>query len=293
MKTVFKLKVLTPMFMGGANPRGEPELRAASIRGAMRFWFRAIAGAVTSDPREVYRLESEVFGNTEHKSKVVVRVKTKFSENDFRKFRLLPHKAFKAWAIPPDKEFDIELKVEGSRKSREYLKLAFYSFWLSTALGGWGRRSRRGAGTVMVKEFSSDFDEEEFKKFFSKPLKEQLDVVKVTFKSFLPKFKSHEHLWPYLIKVNEWNRIFPNSWNENSPAFGMFKKLSKFIRENGECLGQIRPRRYASPIVVRVIEKNRGYTLRFAVLHPNNYDCENVINEFFEKLGNVKEVWSA
>ena len=38
MKTTFKLKVLTPMFMGGADPEGEPELRSASIRGAMRFW---------------------------------------------------------------------------------------------------------------------------------------------------------------------------------------------------------------------------------------------------------------
>ncbi len=72
----FKLKVLTPLFMGGADPTGQPELRAASIRGAMRFWFRAMAGTVTTDPREIYRLESEIFGNTERKSKVVVRVKT-------------------------------------------------------------------------------------------------------------------------------------------------------------------------------------------------------------------------
>lgn len=75
-----KLKVLTPLFMGGADPEGQPELRAASIRGAMRFWFRAIAGSITSDPREVYKLESEVFGNTEKKSKVAVRVKATNSE---------------------------------------------------------------------------------------------------------------------------------------------------------------------------------------------------------------------
>lgn len=43
MRANFTLKVLTPMFMGGADPEGAPELRAASIRGAMRFWFRAIA----------------------------------------------------------------------------------------------------------------------------------------------------------------------------------------------------------------------------------------------------------
>ena len=53
----FKLKVLTPMFMGGADSDGEPELRAASIRGAMRFWFRAIAGAVINGLRKVYRVK--------------------------------------------------------------------------------------------------------------------------------------------------------------------------------------------------------------------------------------------
>ncbi len=89
MKTTFKLKVLTPMFMGGADPEGEPELRPASIRGAMRFWFRAIAGAVTNKPEDVYRLESEVFGNTERKSKVVVRVKV-LSKKLIQKGSLVP-----------------------------------------------------------------------------------------------------------------------------------------------------------------------------------------------------------
>ena len=74
MRKIFKLKVLTPMFMGGADPEGIPELRSASIRGVMRFWFRAMAGAVTSNPGDVYRLESEVFGNTDKRSGVVVWV---------------------------------------------------------------------------------------------------------------------------------------------------------------------------------------------------------------------------
>lgn len=31
-----KVEVVTPLFLGGAEVRGEPELRAASIRGALR-----------------------------------------------------------------------------------------------------------------------------------------------------------------------------------------------------------------------------------------------------------------
>ena len=68
-KSTFKLKILTPVFfMGGADPQGQPVLRAASIRGAMRFWFRNIAGTVVNNPQEVYRLESAAFGNKAKKT---------------------------------------------------------------------------------------------------------------------------------------------------------------------------------------------------------------------------------
>ena len=35
-------RATTPMFLGGANPRGAPELRVPSIKGLLRFWWRAI-----------------------------------------------------------------------------------------------------------------------------------------------------------------------------------------------------------------------------------------------------------
>ncbi|WP_448575939.1 type III-B CRISPR module RAMP protein Cmr1, partial [Thermomicrobium sp.] len=38
------LETLTPLFLGGADPRGDPELRASSVRGALRFWLRALLG---------------------------------------------------------------------------------------------------------------------------------------------------------------------------------------------------------------------------------------------------------
>ncbi len=289
----FKLKVLTPMFMGGANPKDQPELRAASIRGAMRFWFRAIAGAVTSNPHEVYELESEVFGNTEKKSKVVVRVKTKLSENDFQKLKLLPHKTFRAWAILPDKEFDIELEVKESHRSGEYLNLAFYSFWLSTALGGWGKRSRRGAGTVIIDKERSDIPEE-FKKFLSKELKEQLDIIKSVFdKNLKPQSEKKKVDWPYLVEVREWKKKFPDVWEGDSPIVDMFRNYSRFIRNNGDCLGQIKPKRYASPIVIRVIPKGNEYSLRFTLLRPDKEGCDEIIRYFLSRLGETEEVWHA
>ena len=53
--TTLTLQVTTPLFNGGADPDGaagfrpdqESGIRVASIRGAMRFWFRALAGCIT------------------------------------------------------------------------------------------------------------------------------------------------------------------------------------------------------------------------------------------------------
>ncbi len=180
MKTVFKLKVLTPMFMGGADPRGEPELRAASIRGAMRFWFRVIAGAVTSDPREVYKLESEVFGNTEKRSKVVVKVEPKnvmLIEKGYKVEKLILSASIERahnlnflayWAnmglteyggreagfiwsrhaFKPGTTFGVEI----SSTSAEIHKLVSLIFQIAVQLGGFGARWRHGFGSCKIQD---------------------------------------------------------------------------------------------------------------------------------------------
>jgi len=38
------LETVTPLFLGGADPRGAPELRPPAFRGAMRYWLRAALG---------------------------------------------------------------------------------------------------------------------------------------------------------------------------------------------------------------------------------------------------------
>src|SRR6266699_1692612 len=69
--TTLTVQVTTPLFNGGADPGGtagfrpdqEAGIRVASIRGAMRFWFRALAGCLTGpDLRLLATLERRVFG---------------------------------------------------------------------------------------------------------------------------------------------------------------------------------------------------------------------------------------
>ncbi len=47
-KLVVTLKTVTPLFLGGANPNDTAELRAPSIKGALRFWYRAMVSVNSS-----------------------------------------------------------------------------------------------------------------------------------------------------------------------------------------------------------------------------------------------------
>ena len=53
-KLTVTLEAVTPLFLGGADPRGSPELRPASFRGVLRFWWRALLQSdVPGDERVV------------------------------------------------------------------------------------------------------------------------------------------------------------------------------------------------------------------------------------------------
>jgi hypothetical protein len=63
--TTLTMQVTTPLFNGGADAGTDDGtgVRAASIRGAMRFWFRALAGALTGpDLKLLGTLEHRIFG---------------------------------------------------------------------------------------------------------------------------------------------------------------------------------------------------------------------------------------
>ncbi len=67
-----EIEFVTPCFLGGV--RQQAEWRAASVRGQLRWWFRAVAGGATAgDLGEVKRLEAEIFGSTEARSPLQVR----------------------------------------------------------------------------------------------------------------------------------------------------------------------------------------------------------------------------
>jgi CRISPR-associated protein Cmr1 len=71
IKSEFEIEVITPMFLAGANTHCA-ELRAPSIKGALRFWWRAISNI--PDIRSLKQKEGEVFGDTTYKASTIVHV---------------------------------------------------------------------------------------------------------------------------------------------------------------------------------------------------------------------------
>jgi len=67
----FDLEVVTPMFLGGADIV-DAELRAPSIKGMLRFWWRAICGIDNS--QDMKKKEADIFGSTEKKASFSIHI---------------------------------------------------------------------------------------------------------------------------------------------------------------------------------------------------------------------------
>lgn len=71
--TTIRLEVTTPLFNGGAG--GDAGFRVPSLRGALRFWFRTLAGVgVGANIDALAELERRVFGGTDAQSPVKMRI---------------------------------------------------------------------------------------------------------------------------------------------------------------------------------------------------------------------------
>lgn len=176
MQTVaFRLQVVTPLFLSGADQQ-KAELRSPSIRGALRFWFRAMMGGVVDgDWQKVKRLEALAFGSTEQGSNWQVKVGESTLKllsaqeavgpldegvlylgfNLFRRGRR-PRgrpaeldKLERACFWPSEGEsFRLRLRFFGSDPSFQSVILG--AFWLLLHCGGLGARIRRGFGGLAL-----------------------------------------------------------------------------------------------------------------------------------------------
>ena len=149
-------RIVTPMFIGGAEPEKQAELRAPSLKGALRFWYRAI----NSDYREH---EMEIFGGSgreQGQASFLLRIDRQVKSTSSK--QLKHHTKYLAYGAG-DKEqrpcieeggtFKIRIifKPNTNRTHRLKVKRALWAF---TMFGGLGSRSRKGFGSLIATKVS-------------------------------------------------------------------------------------------------------------------------------------------
>lgn len=195
--TIVHLTVTTPLFNAAAGPArdesaggeaDQAEVRVPSLRGALRFWFRALAGTVTgNDLTRLAAVEEKVFGSAQTASTLVLRIPTGFDShpkkkradflppakdrnhprdhnpNDRRWILYLMGQGLGDLAnfrlrrsyLAPGHGFDLMLRfrhprTRGVEEAAAVERLALASLWLTCAYGGIGARTRRGFGGISI-----------------------------------------------------------------------------------------------------------------------------------------------
>lgn len=249
MKTFFNITILTPTFLYGSD-QNRPELRAPSIKGVMRYWWRA--AFCEEDINLLSEKECELFGSQNYKSPFSLKVAK--SNVITGHYSILPYprpngkSGFQFNALMPETNF----KVIVDTKDEYIHKMALCSIELSFILGGLGKRSRRGFGSVRITENSyGAYDEiyESKEKFLSNLLK-KLNEIKPD------SYKAEE---AGITNISFPKRVFKypviKSIQIGSPEVNyaeLLKRIDKAAHDNADkSLGDGR-NRMASPIVVRI-----------------------------------------
>jgi len=168
-RLTLELEIVTPLFLGGAQPRTQAELRPASVRGALRTWWRAWHQAVnpSETPEKLFKAESEVFGSTATASSFAVRVsgkprplrrrRTRLQGRDYLLYGLYEHgqpgqtELVYRPALRPRERFGLTLITRPRHGERPPLDRGLLAaLWLLCNLGGLGARTRRGTGAIRV-----------------------------------------------------------------------------------------------------------------------------------------------
>jgi CRISPR-associated protein Cmr1 len=158
------------MFLAGADG-STPELRPPSIKGALRFWWRAMHGDMPVS--DMKRAETEIFGGGGEKAKrssVIISVVNKSLDIVANKDNSIDQKQWpgtgyllysvlymnKRDYFNPDSEFILSFSSYYPDKLKEVVK----AFVCLVLFGGIGSRSRRGAGSIIVKSIEGNAEDQ-------------------------------------------------------------------------------------------------------------------------------------
>jgi CRISPR type III-B/RAMP module RAMP protein Cmr1 len=160
-------QVITPIF-GGSAAAGksllERPIREMEVRGMLRLWWRCLKAPAFPNSAAMFAEETKLFGSTETPSPFDVLVRLDSRPADFPvkvgpmdpiHYGIYPFCQTKERGVRPGLEFTVELRGRQAEPDQEVIQAL--RTW--SLLGGYGCRSRRGCGSLMLREHPATLDE--------------------------------------------------------------------------------------------------------------------------------------
>ncbi len=305
----FLCEIVTPMFIGGAEPK-QAELRAASIKGSLRFWWRALYGS--NNLNEMKERENEIFGSTDGKSKIKIKINANlkpvlknlpkgamfkvkgFSLNiiDYLAYGLYTYKRGKGNVytkefFEPQKHFEIILSYP-----EEFKNDILTSFKALIYFGGVGSRTRNGFGSL----YCSDIENVKFQNLFDGELS---NFTAFSGKSKIFLFNDHN---TWVDVLSEIGLIYREARLSLEKRHSFFKRalLAMPIEARNENIQyEIKKGRHSKPYFLHVNKlkngKFQGQILFLPYMYFNEQKqkeylevCKEMNNDFLKKAKEVK-----
>jgi len=292
MKTItFECETITPMFLAGADGK-TPELRPPSIKGAMRFWWRAMNGHLVTekdgkwDYSKLKEEEAKIFGGTETKSNLIISINeiTNFKLEDYisnqtyknsnygNDLKYLAFGVYERHFIKEGFTFQVTLRYNLSWEN-EILD----SFFCLSYFGGIGSKSRNGFGQFIIK---GDFWRSNI---FSKINNELNDRKYSSFtKDYFIEVIKDKNAIRVLKKMA---KIYKNAISELEKEDRNFiaKRNSKFQIKGTEIYERIAKTFFIS--INKIDKIYEGSISYLPFIYPVNYEkYSDVINEFSDVI---------
>ena len=197
-------RIVTPLFMGGAYPE-IPELRVPGIKGALRFWWRALAYG--RDLKKIKEEEGQIFGSTKHgQSRAIMEIsQEKLEPNADQFFRgrqglmylgygpIKKGELDRKYLKPPiNATLHIYIKTNGNNAlgDSEVANQISSALKAMGLFGGLGSRSRRGFGSFNLSDLKRDGNS-----IFEQP--SSVEDLKKQIREILEGFDRHKELPEY------------------------------------------------------------------------------------------------
>ncbi|SHF43728.1 CRISPR type III-B/RAMP module RAMP protein Cmr1 [Seinonella peptonophila] len=150
---VFQIE--TPMYLAGSD-KTQVEMRVSSIKGLLRFWYRAI--------QPDYTTEEEILFGGMNKGQSPLRLRIAKMDEQKLGYVKKPKPRYLGFSLddrsffPPKKTFQLEATMNRNGDNVSLWRAYLSSAWLLTAMGGIGARVRRGFGGCSLQKMSSTAD---------------------------------------------------------------------------------------------------------------------------------------